>query len=202
MRRTKEEAEQTREHILKAATKIFSIKGVSRSTLEDIAQEANVTRGAIYWHFKNKIEIFDALFQQLHKPVLEMIMADLERGHPEPLLQLQELCIKMLCDLEHDEQKRQALDLFILKCDYSGELAPFKEKHLKSKAEKQEAFARYFERAKEKGKLSSDADSKLLASAMGCYMKGILSEYLSNPEQIKLSENAPKLLEVFFQEIK
>src|ERR1700712_1304134 len=54
VRRTKEEAAETRNSILDAAERVFFEKGVSRTTLADIALEAGVTRGAIYWHFANK----------------------------------------------------------------------------------------------------------------------------------------------------
>lgn len=58
MRRTKEDADKTREAILMAALDVFYKKGVSRATLADIAKEAGVTRGAVYWHFKDKIDLF------------------------------------------------------------------------------------------------------------------------------------------------
>jgi TetR/AcrR family acrAB operon transcriptional repressor len=66
MRKTKEEAQKTREDLLKAAALVFSDKGVARSTLAEIAKAAGVTRGAIYWHFENKAEIFDALHDRMH----------------------------------------------------------------------------------------------------------------------------------------
>ena len=53
VRKSKSETEQTRQDIITAARKIFAARGVSRSTLEQIANEAGVTRGAIYWHFKD-----------------------------------------------------------------------------------------------------------------------------------------------------
>src|SRR5690242_16957611 len=56
MRRTKEAAEETRQRLLEAALKVFSQKGYAAATLEEIAQEAQVTRGAIYWHFGSKDE--------------------------------------------------------------------------------------------------------------------------------------------------
>ena len=54
MRRTKEEAEQTRAAILEAALEAFSEMGFDSANLDKIAQQANVTRGAIYWHFKDR----------------------------------------------------------------------------------------------------------------------------------------------------
>ena len=63
MRRTKAEAEQTRNDILKAALILFDEQGYAQTTLSTIARKAKVTRGTIYWHFENKEEILAALAQ-------------------------------------------------------------------------------------------------------------------------------------------
>ena len=63
MRRTKAEAEQTRHDILKAALILFDEQGYVQTSLSDIARKAEVTRGAIYWHFDNKEQIVAALVQ-------------------------------------------------------------------------------------------------------------------------------------------
>lgn len=60
-RRTKEEAEATRESILSAALDLFSEKGFSRTTCSDIAKRIGMTRGAVYWHFENKEALLAAL---------------------------------------------------------------------------------------------------------------------------------------------
>ena len=60
-RRTKEEADATRERVLKAALDLFSEKGYSRTTFNDIAGRINMTRGAVYWHFDNKEALLAAL---------------------------------------------------------------------------------------------------------------------------------------------
>ena len=62
MRRTKSEAEKTRQHLLDAALEVFWRKGVTSASLQEIAEEAGVTRGALYWHFANKEALFEALF--------------------------------------------------------------------------------------------------------------------------------------------
>ena len=61
MRRTKEEAEQTRQDLLDAALTVFSQKGYTATRLEDVARAAGVTRGAIYHHFGSKAELYSAL---------------------------------------------------------------------------------------------------------------------------------------------
>lgn len=69
VRRTKEEAQETRRQILEAAEQAFFERGVSRTTLADIAALAGVTRGAIYWHFSNKADLVQAMLDSLHEPL-------------------------------------------------------------------------------------------------------------------------------------
>ena len=61
LRKTKKDAEQTKALILKVALNIFSEKSYEISTLNDIASAAGLTRGAIYWHFKDKNDILKEL---------------------------------------------------------------------------------------------------------------------------------------------
>jgi TetR/AcrR family acrAB operon transcriptional repressor len=60
-RKTKKEAEKTRQQILDAALKVFSEKGYSKTTFVDIADEIGLTKGAVYWHFKTKPELLAAM---------------------------------------------------------------------------------------------------------------------------------------------
>lgn len=64
VRKTKEEAENTRRDIMKAALDVFSQKGYSRTTFEDIAARINLTKGAVYWHFKNKPDLLMELLRE------------------------------------------------------------------------------------------------------------------------------------------
>ncbi len=76
MKRTKEEAQQTREKIFDAGLKVFSLKGYSGATLNDVAREAGITRGAIYWHYKNKEAFFrevEARLETYYDDVIEKI---------------------------------------------------------------------------------------------------------------------------------
>lgn len=63
-RRTKEDAEQTRELILITALDVFCEKGYSRTTFDEIAKRINLTKGAVYWHFRNKPDVIVALIRE------------------------------------------------------------------------------------------------------------------------------------------
>lgn len=76
MRKTKTEALKTKEHLMLAALETFYRKGIARTSLNEIAQAAGVTRGALYWHFKNKEDLFDALFQRICDDIENCIAQD------------------------------------------------------------------------------------------------------------------------------
>jgi AcrR family transcriptional regulator len=65
-RRTKEEAEVTRENILRAALELFAEQGYSRTTFAQIGKRIGMTRGAVYWHFENKEALLTALVEFAH----------------------------------------------------------------------------------------------------------------------------------------
>jgi AcrR family transcriptional regulator len=72
MRRTKEAAEESKKVILSAAYKIFLEKGYAATNLDEIAREINMTRGVIYWHFKNKLDLFVCLLnEELDQSILK-----------------------------------------------------------------------------------------------------------------------------------
>ena len=75
----------TRLAILEAAVRIFARSGVSAATLEDIATEAGVTRGALCWHFHSKDDLLSAIIQHygshsILRPVVDQIELDLQKG--------------------------------------------------------------------------------------------------------------------------
>lgn len=59
MKRTKEDAGQTKELIVKTAYEVFKSVGYDKASLVDIAKNANLTRGAVYWHFKDKQSLYE-----------------------------------------------------------------------------------------------------------------------------------------------
>ncbi|HEU5383170.1 MAG TPA: TetR family transcriptional regulator, partial [Ktedonobacteraceae bacterium] len=67
MRRTKEEAAITRERLLEAALECFHSKGYSATTLDDIARRAEITRGAIQWHFGSKADLYNTLLRERYQ---------------------------------------------------------------------------------------------------------------------------------------
>ena len=61
MKKTKEQAEETRKAILQSALDLFYEKGYSKTTFELISSKIGLTKGAVYWYFKNKPDLLAAI---------------------------------------------------------------------------------------------------------------------------------------------
>jgi len=59
--RKERERERRRQQIIVAAKRVFSSKGFNKTTMEDIAKEAELSPGTLYLYFKNKDELFSSL---------------------------------------------------------------------------------------------------------------------------------------------
>ncbi|HOV80070.1 MAG TPA: TetR/AcrR family transcriptional regulator [Bacillota bacterium] len=73
------------ERICRSAVKIFSSRGYHKTTMDDIAAAAGLTKGAIYWHFKNKKELFKFLITSRYNEFDELITSALSSSSPPPV---------------------------------------------------------------------------------------------------------------------
>ncbi|HBF08396.1 MAG TPA: TetR family transcriptional regulator [Gammaproteobacteria bacterium] len=201
MKRTKDEAEQTKAGILDAAVELFAEKGFANTSLTEIAKKAEVTRGAIYWHFKNKAEIFDALHESLFVPLTDMILSDMNEEHEQPLHQLQQLCVKSLTDLATNYRKQLVMKVLMVQCIYGEELACAKQKHDARKRESLKLFSLYIEKAIKNGTLPQGTDPEPIVMTICFFMKGVFVEFLNDTAAYNLEANAEILVRHVFEGI-
>ncbi len=74
-----------RREIVEAALRVFGRSGVSSATLEDIANEAGISRGALCWHYRSKDDLLSAIVQhhesyEALRQALEALEQDLQNG--------------------------------------------------------------------------------------------------------------------------
>lgn len=155
-RSTKDDALETRERIIDAAEDVFHAKGVSRTSLADVAQAAGVTRGAIYWHFKNKSDLFNAMCERFRLPVEEVMFASLEDGVKDPLSELFTGLVKSLQQASGNPRWHRALDVLFNKCELVEADDPILMRHYECRAEMKEKVCRIFRAAMATGHLPPD----------------------------------------------
>ncbi|AYD04078.1 TetR family transcriptional regulator [Neorhizobium sp. NCHU2750] len=127
MRRTKAEAAETRCSILSAAEQLFFEKGVANSPLDEIANVAGVTRGAIYWHFESKSELFLELYNAAQLPRVNMADIDdpLDVGE-DPFARVEKMACDWLDMLVTDDH-RQRLISILLRTNFTEEFEPVRQ---------------------------------------------------------------------------
>ena len=84
-RRTKQDAQATREALLDAAERVFELRGVSHTSLAHIAEAAGLTRGAVYWHFKDKAALFNAMMERVTLPMEDGVRVAASGAQDDPL---------------------------------------------------------------------------------------------------------------------
>lgn len=198
VRRTKEEAEETRAHILDAAEHVFYEKGVSRSSLADIAAAAGVSRGAIYWHFENKVDMFQAMLERLHLPLEELARASESEDEPDPLGRMRELLIKALKRTEDDPRSRRISEILQHKCEYTDELGDLRQRMQALSLECDQRIAKALRNAVSKGQLPARLNCEQAAVCLHAYMEGLQANWLLVPSGFALAAQAESLVEALF----
>lgn len=198
-RRTKEEALETRSRLLDEAAKLFCTKGVGKTSLDDIGKSAGVTRGAVYWHFKNKDDILEALWEESGSPERVPDTESASGRDADPLVYLQYRAIQTLQDAAENERIRQVWTLVFHKMELDS--SPLTAHMTKSRRECRKGVLGLFKAAKEVGAIDSALDADLLTSAYFAYLDGLIYNWLRNPKELKLAKKAEDLVELFFRNL-
>ena len=122
VRRSKEEALATRASLLDAAEQVFLKQGVAGSSLNDIARAAGTTRGAIYWHFKDKADLFNAMMDRVVLPMQGALALVQGQGGDDPLVGLRQALQAAFRQTVRDPQTRRVFEVATHKVEYVDSL--------------------------------------------------------------------------------
>lgn len=192
-RSSKEKALETRESILDAAENVFHDKGVSNTSLTDIAHAAGVTRGAIYWHFRNKEDLFDAMCQRVRGPLRAMIenMADPETT--DPLGQLRAASAFVMRQVVGNPHYRKVLTILFHRCEYVDPEDPILIYQKEWLAHGMATIRRVMANAQAKGQLPADLDVNLASLYLHITFDGLLNSWLFSPGSFDLVGDAQRI---------
>jgi TetR/AcrR family acrAB operon transcriptional repressor len=200
MRRTKEEAAQTRQALLDAALTVFSQEGYEAARLEDIAQTAGVTRGAIYHHFDNKAGLFAALIEDASALGNQAISRAVEEGGAFAEIAAR-ILVYTLNLLEEDRRFREVTALSLFLPGTSPELAAFREQRVQEARELVDNVSGLFQMGIEQGDLRHDLDPAAVARGFLAFQNGLALLWLNDKEAFSLKESAPSLAKMFMRGI-
>lgn len=199
VRKTKEEAEVTRHQILQAARDRFAENGVSGTSLDQIAKAAGVTRGAIYWHFENKSELFFAMRDQVSVPLYDQMDFELRTAPDDPLLAIEKSLRHAIRSLVEDEDTRKTFEIMTMKCEYVGEFASVKQQKLESCQNFQARLTQGYARAQQLGHLTQTVSAELVALDTLSFMTGLYHLWLADQNCTMIREQADALIQAHMQ---
>lgn len=195
MRKTKFEAARTRGQIINAARVVFHRNGVVRTPMEKVAVEAGVTRGAIYWHFKNKADLFLAVREDAFKPMVERADSILAPGnHINPIDAVELALIDFFKVLDECVALREVFEIMALRCEYVDEFDSLQLEVQRPATELLEKCNSAYSRAAAKGMLRAGFDPMILARDTSAFVTGLLHQILGSKYDEELRKLIPDLI--------
>jgi TetR/AcrR family acrAB operon transcriptional repressor len=196
-RKTKEAAQATREGILDAAQSCFHEFGVANTSLAMIGERAGYTRGAVYWHFKNKTEVLTAMIDRERVPFIERLRRTASSKRTTPVLDLRSALLVSFQELATDERLRNMMEI-MLRNDLSVESQAMQQMQLDAAREELAIFGAAFQRARELGQLRDGVDVNTVARIISTSLTGVLYSTMLEPELFDLERDGAQTLDAIF----
>ncbi|NDO79655.1 acrEF/envCD operon transcriptional regulator [Citrobacter sp. NCU1] len=194
VKKTKADALKTRQHLIETAITQFALRGVGNTTLNDIADAANVTRGAIYWHFENKNQLFNELW--LQQPALRDLIQDRLTSSPgrNPLQDLREKFVAGLQYIAENPRQQALLQILYHKCEFHNGI--ISEQEIRDKIGfSHQTMYELLQQCMAKSLISISLDLDVILIILHGSFSGIVKNWLINPASYDLYNQAPVLVD-------
>lgn len=195
VRKVKGEAASTRERLLDAAEGVFRERGVARSSLNEVAIVAGVTRGAVYWHFKDKADLFAAMCERAPLPLEAPDDVAAAMVHEDPLGALRSLAINAFVRLASDPRTQAVFEVVWHKTERAGELAEITARQAVDRRDCQSNIENILRQAVSIGQLPADTDAHLAARLFHACLAGVMLEWVIDKGAYDLAAQAVSLVD-------
>jgi AcrR family transcriptional regulator len=184
--------------ILKAAAELFAELGYGKTTLDEIAERAAISKGSIYLEFESKEEILFAIIVQSQEEQLEEMRRLVSRrtvtqGPREALDTLKAMLVKNIGAVFDavKRNRRSAEEILQSQARLRVRLAPFFEARL-------DLIEALLERAVKQGEIRPQKDFRRIAQLIMLSLRAVLPPYEPQASKLKLQNDAAEILELIF----
>jgi len=198
-RRTKEEALATRAHILDTAELVFGQHGVSGTSLNEIAIAAGVTRGAIYWHFDDKADLFNAMMDRVTLPLEARDEAGGFKGDDITLSQIRGGFVDLLRKVINDPQLRRVFEIAAHKVEYVGAMDAVRERHVEMRNSCLADLERALKRAVRTGQMPKGISPRTGAIGLLALFDGLLHNWMLDRASFDLLRVGGQVFDAYFR---
>lgn len=198
-RRTKEDAFTTRERLLDAAERVFLVQGVAGTSLNDIARSAGTTRGAIYWHFRDKADLFNAMMDRVALPLQQALVLVDAADDGDPLPPLKRAIRTALRQTVTDPQTRRVFEVATHKVEYVDSLCAVRARHLGTRKLWIDRFRHVLLRTAAVHGLRLPMPATVAAHGLHALIDGMVQNWLLDPAGFKLELVGMKAVETYLR---
>ncbi|MFC4158105.1 TetR/AcrR family transcriptional regulator [Chitinimonas lacunae] len=191
----------TRTRILDSAARVFARKGYLCASLDEVAADAGLTKGAVYWHFSSKNELFFALLDSRFKTEYEQHLPaalEAQQANPDPKAALLELLCEVLGRVEQDPDWPRLFLEFMGQAREPEIRRRLGDAYLSSYRMSAQLIARQHQ---DHGQGSPD-DPELMAIFWSSLMDGLILAWLINPDKIDLKALMPRIVDLLWRGVR
>lgn len=200
VRRTKEEALETRHRLLDAAEVLFQAQGVSQTSLQQIAHKAGATRGAIYWHFKDKAALFNAMMERVVLPLEAALQAASVQdagADADPMDEVERVMVEALKLMTTDPQVRRVFEVATHKVEYTPDMESVQQRHLAARNACVIDFEKAMLHAAHRAGIGLPIPAATAAQGLHALIGGLIQNWLLDPEAFDLVSTGRRTFRVY-----
>ncbi len=188
-------AKNIRERIIGASWKLFREKGFGETTINDIIEEANISKGSFYYYFRSKDDLLSTLSE-----ILDRKYESLEKEEPEGMN-----CFDKLIWLNYEVHAymEKNMDYRLLAYLYSAQIV---KEDFSSLLDRNRYYYRYVERIMDEGQRAGELIDNMPVSEMVRFFsmqeRALVTEWCMNNGSFSLGDYSRKLFPIMLQGLK
>ncbi|MCP4162036.1 MAG: TetR family transcriptional regulator [Deltaproteobacteria bacterium] len=195
-RKTKEEALKTKISILDSALSLIYERGYSKTSLVDIAKQLGLTKGAVYWHFESKKDLFITLIKDISEK-MDKILDPIARKIKTPN-DLKSFFHEYALVVAQDQQINKFFNILVYKIEWNEDLSDATEL-LNQNDDEIILYIEYlFKKWKKKKIISKDIEPLKTAKVLISHFYGVVYDSATESDLIELVDIS---MDIFFKGI-
>jgi len=179
------QSEKTRANIIKAAISLFAKNGFHNTSITEIAKLCKLSKGALYWHFKDKEDLLMAVIEQVKQEWKDVLRKELKRNWSarEKIHRILDLLVKTTL-----ENKERYVIFIILIAEFTEVDERFERVLREGFMEFFDFIAQIVDEGKREGSIHPDINPHLMAVAFMGIWQGTLLQWLLNRNEVELAD--------------
>ncbi len=190
-------SEERRQEIITAATRVFAKRGFGDARMDDIVKESGLSKGLLYWYFKNKDAVIEAVLRKLFSPMVKKVVAlPSQPGSAED--RLRSLGVESVAEF-YEMGKSLPITIELYALALRNKL--FRKIFAGFLTEYVDAISEIIEQGVSAGEFGP-TDSRTAAVSMGAIIEGTLLLWLFDSKTVQLEEQIRSAMDLMINGLK